>query len=150
MDSPEAAGAADPVDAPASASSPPAGGGSPAGLFGAARALLDVVFGSVVDRVELFAIELHEEKQRLIRTLVWLTAFVASLVLAAVFVGAAILVAFWPTAARVPIAVALAGLYSVAAIVAGIGLKRCLEQPRPLAATVAELRTDQTCLQPKK
>ena len=44
------------------------------GLFGSLRRLLDTSLSAVQNRVELFALELREEKCRLIEILIWASA----------------------------------------------------------------------------
>ena len=125
------------------------GAAGSASLLSSLRGLADSVFGSITDRVELLAVELHEEKHRLIQTFIWITAFIFSALLAALFVSAAIIVVFWHTPARVPVMVGLAAVYTLAAVIAGWRLRRCLHQPRPFRATVDELRRDRACLLPE-
>ncbi len=120
------------------------------GLLGSLRGFADNVFGSVQDRVELLAIELQEEKHRLIQTLIWIVAFVCSAALAVTFVSVALVVGLWNTPARVPLVVLLALAYVAAAVYAGWKLRACLtQQPKPLAATIEELGADRECIQPK-
>src|SRR5207248_1856103 len=52
----------------------PAPGSS--GLLGSLRGFADGLLGSVHDRVELFSLELHEEKHRLVQILIWISAIV--------------------------------------------------------------------------
>ena len=62
------------------------------------------------------------------------------------FASCALLVVFWDSA-RVPVAVGLAALYTLGLAVAAMAFNRYLRrQPRPFAATLAELEDDRTCL----
>jgi uncharacterized membrane protein YqjE len=126
------------------------GAPGPSGLLGSLRGLADNFFGTVQDRVELLSVELQEEKQRLTQTFLWTTVFVFTAMLATMFVSIALLLVFWDTAARIPIAIALAALYTVAAVVLGFKVRRVLHQPRPLRATLEELENDRACLPPRK
>ena len=122
---------------------------SPSGLLGSFRGLADGVVGSLRDRLELFALEVQEEKHRLIQIAVWISAIVVLALLTLVFVSGALLVVFWETA-RVPVAVGLAAFYALGFAAAVLGFKRYLRrQPRPFAATLAELEDDHTCLRDK-
>ena len=47
---------------------------APTGLMGAFRTLGDGLMASVQDRLELFSLELQEEKFRLIRIFCWISA----------------------------------------------------------------------------
>ena len=63
-----------------------------------------------------------------------------------IFASCALLVVFWDSA-RVPVAVGLAALYTLGLAVAAMAFNRYLRrQPRPFAATLAELEDDRTCL----
>lgn len=117
------------------------------GLLGSLRGFADNLFGSVQDRLELLSVELQEEKQRLVQTLLWGAVFIVCAVFAALFVSLAVLVAVWHTSARVPVAVGLAALYSGAALWVGLRLRRHIaRQPKPFAGSLEELRSDLACL----
>lgn len=118
----------------------------PSGLLGSLRGLADGLIGSAHDRLELLAVELHEEKHRLIQIFIWISAVVFLAMLAMVFVSMAIVVLFWDTA-RVAVVCSLAGTYVAALIATVIGFKRYLKrQPKPFAATLSELREDRECI----
>ena len=121
----------------------------PSGLLGSLRGLATGLLGSVHDRVELISIELHEEKQRLIRTFVWVTVSLFAALLAVGFISFAIVIACWNTAARLPVVAALAVVYAIAAVACGIKARNAVTRaPRPLAATLEELESDRECLPP--
>ena len=116
------------------------------GLLGSLRGLADGLIGSAHDRLELLAVELHEEKYRLIQIFIWISAIVFLAMLAMVFASLALVVLLWDTA-RVAVVCSLAGGYAVALIAAALGFKRYLKrQPKPFAATLSELREDQECI----
>lgn len=122
---------------------------APAGLLGSVRGLVDNLFASVHDRFELLALELQEEKYRLIQTFTWITVFVCAATLAFAFTATAVLVAVWQTEARVPVAIGLAALFLAAALFSGAKLRRMLKQDAPpFAASLNELRADRACLRP--
>jgi uncharacterized membrane protein YqjE len=117
------------------------------GLLGHLRGFADGLIGSAHDRLELLAVELHEEKYRLIQIFIWISAIVFLAMLAMVFVSMAVVVLFWETA-RIAVVCSLAGAYVAAAIAVGLGFKRYLKrQPKPFAATLGELRQDRECIQ---
>lgn len=135
-------------DAPASATDSEES--APAGLLGSLRGFVDGVFGSVRDRIELISLELQEEKQRLIQAFAWVTAFVLLAMLAAFFASCALVVAFWDTAARLPIIASLAVAYGLGAWFAGVKLRRYVQRASgPFSATLEELDNDRACLRPK-
>src|SRR5215207_10919474 len=116
------------------------------GLLGSLRDLADGLIGSAHDRLELLAIELHEEKHRLIQIFIWISAIVFFAMLAMVFASMAIVVLYWETA-RVAVVCSLAGTYGLALAALVIGFKRFLKrQPKPLAGTLSELREDRECI----
>jgi uncharacterized membrane protein YqjE len=116
------------------------------GLLGSLRGLADGLIGSAHDRLELLAIELHEEKHRLIQIFIWISAIVFLAMLAMVFASMAIVVLFWETA-RVAVVCSLAGIYIAALVATALGFKRYLKrQPKPFAATLSELREDRECI----
>lgn len=119
------------------------------GILGPIRSMIDGVFGSVEDRIELLSIELHEEKHRLVNTLIWTVAFLIVATLAVAFASFALLVAVWETEARLPVALGLAGVYLIAAVAVGLKTRKLLlNQPKPFAATLEELQTDRQCAPP--
>src|SRR5690349_11267861 len=119
---------------------------SPSGLLGSLRGFADGLLGSVHDRVELLSIELHEEKHRLIQTLLWIGAVFVAGILAIVFASLALVFLFWETA-RVAVVSGLAAAYIVALVVVVISFRRFLaRQPRPFASTLDELQSDRTCI----
>jgi len=119
---------------------------SPSGLLGSLRDFADGLLGSVHDRVELLSVELHEEKHRLVQTLLWIGAIVVAGVLAIIFASLTLVFLFWETA-RVAVVSGLAGAYIIALIVVVISFRRFLaRQPRPFSATLEELQSDRTCI----
>lgn len=118
----------------------------PSGLLGSLRGFADGVIGSIQDRFELLSIELHEEKHRLIQLAIWISVIVTLALLAIIFASLALVVVFWETA-RVPVVVTLAVVYAAGLGAAVLGFRRYLaRQTKPFAGTIAELRTDRSCI----
>jgi uncharacterized membrane protein YqjE len=116
------------------------------GFIGSIRGLAEGVIGSVHDRLELFSVELHEEKHRLVQLVIWISALVVLALLAIVFASLALVVVFWETA-RVAVVLSLAGGYLIGAVAVAFGFKRFLaRQTKPFAGTLAELREDRACI----
>ena len=116
------------------------------GLLGNLRGFADGLIGSAHDRLELLAVELHEEKQRVIQIFIWITAIGFLAMLALVFGSLAIVVLLWETA-RTAVVCSLAGAYTAAFVGAVVGFRRYLKhQPKPFAATLSELREDRECI----
>jgi len=118
----------------------------PSGLLGSLRGFADGLIGSAHDRLELLAVELHEEKHRLIQIFIWISAIVFLAMLAVVFASMALVFLLWETS-RITVVCSLAGGYIVAFVAAVMGFRRYLKrQPKPFAATLGELREDRECI----
>jgi uncharacterized membrane protein YqjE len=114
----------------------------PSGILASLRRVADTFLSTVHNRVELFAVELQEEKSWLIATLVWAAASVFFCGLAILFVvGTAVYLA---TDALRPWL--LGGFSAIFLVLAGksvAGFRRSLrEKAPPLADTVRELKKD--------
>ncbi len=123
-------------------------GPSPAtgGLLGSLRGLIDSVLFSARERLELFSLELREEKLRFVQLFIWVAAAVFSAILAITFASLAVVYLFWETA-RLAVLVTFAVLYTGGFV--GILLycrKTIAQQPRPFDATIAELTQDRACI----
>ena len=114
---------------------------SRAGIVRAMRRVWTGVLESWLDRCDLFAIELKQEKNRFIGflvagVLVSLFAFMAFLVL-----NMTILAMTWEH--RVPVLLAMLAIYLVLAAVLGLALwHKVRSAPAPFTATVEELKKD--------
>jgi uncharacterized membrane protein YqjE len=119
------------------------------GLLGSLRGFADGFLGSVHHRLELLALELHEEKFRLIQILIWVSSIMFLAMLALIFLSFAIVVVLWDVA-RITAICALAGGYVVGLVAAVVGFRRYLQtQPKPFAATLGELKEDRACIRPE-
>lgn len=119
---------------------------SSTGLLGSLRGFADGLLGSAHDRLNLLAVELHEEKYRLIQILIWISAIVLLAFLTIAFVSFALVVLLWETA-RLAAVCALAGVYLAGLVGTVLAFKRYLKnQPKPFAGTLQELREDRECI----
>ena len=118
------------------------------GLLGSARRAGSSLLALLQTRVELFAVELQEEKLRAIRLLVWLT-IALTLGVGGILVAIGVLALFlWQRAGYAGmIGLAVIALTGAATILWLIR-RRMLRGPDPFAATVAEIRKDVECLRP--
>ena len=124
------------------ATPPPA----PAGFLGSFRALGDGVLAMVESRIGLFSVELHEEKLRLIQTMIWISATVFAGMMAAMFASLTLVYLFWETA-RLAVLGGLTALYAGALVLIILSFRRfILRQPRPFAATLEEIGADRSCI----
>jgi len=122
------------------------GEGPAAGLLRSLRTLAADVLGGTHDRIELFALELQEEKVRAVRTLCWLGGALMAGFLAVVFASVTIVCLLWETA-RFAALGGLTAVFAVACALLVFGLRRQrAREPRPFAATRRELNQDCACL----
>jgi uncharacterized membrane protein YqjE len=123
---------------------------APTGLLGSLRSLGDDLLASVQDRIELFAIELQQEKLHLIRTLIWVSAIIFTGVIVVIFGSLTLIYFFWDSA-RLTALATLTGFYAVAFGVMIILFRRSIaRRPSPFAATLQELCEDRTCIRQEK
>jgi uncharacterized membrane protein YqjE len=93
-------------------------------------------------RVDLFATELQEERERGLRLLAWAMAALLTAILGALMAGATLIIVFWDTH-RVAAAVGVTAAFLVAAVACVAAFRRRLrEKPRFLDATRSELQKD--------
>ena len=102
------------------------------------------------NRVELFSVEIQEQKARLIRTLTLLavTVFLGCMALAMVTTAVVVLVG---DKARGPVLIVLSVLYTAAEVVSFFVLRKELRSgTAPLKETLSELKKDRDWLAPGK
>jgi uncharacterized membrane protein YqjE len=118
----------------------------PPGILASLRQLGDGLLGTVQDRIELIAVELQEEKFRLIQTCVWIAAAVFAGMMAITFASITVVYLFWESA-RLLVLGGLTAFYTAALAVILVRFRRFRQsQPSPFAATLAELAADRTCI----
>jgi len=116
------------------------------GLLDTLRALVESLFASVHDRVELLSVELQEEKFRLIRTLVWVSAGLFAGGMALTLGSVTLVYLFWESA-RLAVLGGLTLLYAGALVAIVVSFRRFIaRQPHPFAATRQELGEDRACI----
>jgi uncharacterized membrane protein YqjE len=124
---------------------PPVTGGFAAAL----RALADGVFASVQQRLELFSVELREEKFRLVQTFIWISAAVFTGMMAVAFGSLTLVYLFWESA-RLIVLGGLTILYAGALGGIIVAFRAFLaRQPNPFAATLHEIGEDRACIPSK-
>jgi uncharacterized membrane protein YqjE len=116
------------------------------GFLGSFRTLGDHLLATVQDRLELFSIELEEEKLRLVQTFVWISAAVFSAMMAITFTSLVLVYLFWASA-RLAVLGGLAVVYIGATVAIIVGFRRFLaRQPRPFQALRLEIGEDRECI----
>lgn len=119
---------------------------APTGYLNSLRSLGEGILASVQERVELFTVELQEEKFRLIQIFIWISAAIFAGMMAITFASLTLVYLFWESA-RLAVLGSLTFLYAgtLAAII--VGFRRYLaRQPKPFAATLQEIRDDRACI----
>jgi uncharacterized membrane protein YqjE len=119
---------------------------APSGIAAWLRAVGDALLADVRDRVALLALEVEEEKWRLIETLVAIGAAMITGVMMLALASLTLVILFWDTA-RLGVIAGLAGFHGL--LFSGIVLwlrQRLARLPRPFAATLAEIEKDRQCL----
>jgi uncharacterized membrane protein YqjE len=119
---------------------------APAGFLSSLRALGDGFLASVQDRLELFTVELQEEKFRLIQTFMWISAGVFAAMMTLTFASLTLVYLFWESA-RLAVLGGLALFYAAALVAIIIAFRRFIaRQPSPFAATQREIQEDRACI----
>ena len=116
------------------------------GFLGSVRALADSLLATVQDRLDLIAVELQEEKHRLIQVFVWINAAIFTGMMAITFASLTVVYLFWASA-RLAVFCGLTLLYTGALAAIIIAFRRFLSrQPRPFEAALQEVKLDRTCI----
>ncbi len=118
------------------------------GVFTSLRRLLKIGFAVAQNRLELFLVELQEERWQLFDTLL-LLGIVLILAGMTLMVFTVTIVVLCLRAERLDLLAALMLLYLLATIIAGWRLRSRLKSWAPFSATVTELKKDKACLDEK-
>jgi uncharacterized membrane protein YqjE len=121
----------------------------PAGILNSLRKLGRTGVGVLQNRLELFSVELEEQKARLVKVLVLAGAavFLANTALLAVSVTIVMLAG---EGARLAVLIVLSVIYVLAAVWAFLALRKELRSSaRPFQDTISELKKDAECLNPR-
>lgn len=98
------------------------------------------------NRIELFAVELQEEKCRLIEAILWASAAVVLGMMSLTLLTFVIVIWFWDSA-RLAVLLALGGVYLLGTIVAWRGLRARLRRTTAFSGTLDEIKRDRACLE---
>jgi uncharacterized membrane protein YqjE len=123
-------------------------GDSGKGVFASLRRLLKTSFAIAQNRLELFLVELQQERLQLFETLL-LLGVVLILAGMSLLVFTVTVVVLCLRADRLGPVVLLMLVYLVATGIAGWRLRLRLKGWAPFSATVAELKKDKVCLEEK-
>lgn len=111
--------------------------------------LLDTGLAIAGNRVELFAVELREEKCRLVEAILCAVAVAALGVMALTLVTFTVVVLLWENG-RIPALAGLAVLYLAGTFFAWRALQRRLKASLAFAATLEQIKKDRACLETQK
>jgi uncharacterized membrane protein YqjE len=116
------------------------------GLFKSLRRLATTLVAVFQNRVELFAVEMHEERHRLVEVLV-LAGGALVLATLAVLVFSAVLICLFAEPYRIYAALGVGVLYVLGAVGLAVRLKERL-RTEPFTETLNQIKKDCECLTP--
>jgi uncharacterized membrane protein YqjE len=116
------------------------------GVWGSLKRILDTLLAITQNRVELFAVELQEEKCRLAEAMMCAAAVAGLGLMTLSLVTFTIVVLFWENG-RLPALIGLSVLYLAGTVLAWRALQARLRQPTAFTETIAELTKDRACLE---
>ncbi|MBA4138292.1 MAG: hypothetical protein C0518_13350 [Opitutus sp.] len=120
----------------------------PPGFVSSLQNLGDALLGTAQDRLRLFAVELQEEKLRLVQILLFTAAAVLAGIMTLTFASLTLAFLFWESG-RLIVLVGITVFYLVALLAIVVAFRRFLKrQMPPFAATLEEFKNDRACLRP--
>jgi uncharacterized membrane protein YqjE len=121
------------------------GSGSSSGFTDSLAGLGDNLLGTLQERIELISIELQEEKCRLMRLIVWMSAAVFAGVMTLSFATLGVVYLFWESA-RLGVLAGFTMVYGAVFAWVIVALRTSFGQSRPLEATIRTLKEDRECI----
>jgi uncharacterized membrane protein YqjE len=116
------------------------------GILATVTRLLKTLHDVAENRVELFLIELKEERARFFDALLLAAVGIVCALMALVMLTFTVVVAFWETH-RLPVLVLVTVVYAVAAAAAFINLRARLQRWRAFSETLEQIKKDRSCLE---
>ena len=118
------------------------------GVLQSLRGLTDSILALLQNRLELFGVEIQEQKERLLRVLIW-TAVVVFLGNMTAILLTLTIVVLAGEKARGPVLIGLTLVYLAGAIAAILALRKEMRSvPPALSETTAEIKKDRDWLKP--
>jgi uncharacterized membrane protein YqjE len=114
------------------------------GVLAAVARLFQTLRDSAANRIELFLVELQEERIRLIDALLLVAVAIVCAVMTLVMITFLVVVIFWDTHRLLVLALVTAA-YAVAAVVAVVKLRSRLQRWQAFSATLEEFKKDRAC-----
>ncbi len=118
------------------------------GLLGSLKQMLQTASQLLENRVELFLLELKEERLRLVAALLLALAGGVCALMTLVLLTFTIVVVFWDEY-RIPALVLLSVAYAAGAVGAFVSLRRRLRRWQAFAASLEQIKKDRACLETK-
>jgi uncharacterized membrane protein YqjE len=115
------------------------------GVWASLKRILDTLLAAAQNRVELFAVELQEEKCRLVEAILCAAAVAAFGMMTLSLVTFTVVLLFWENG-RLPALASLSVLYLVGTVLAWRALQSRLKDRSAFAGTLDELKKDRACL----
>ena len=115
------------------------------GVWASLKRILDTLLATAQNRVELFAVELQEEKCRLAEAILCAAAAAALGMMTLTLVTFTVVILFWENG-RIPALVGLSMLYLVGTALAWRALRSRLKARSAFTGTLEELKKDRACL----
>jgi uncharacterized membrane protein YqjE len=115
------------------------------GFWQSGSRILESLLGLVQNRVELFGVELSEERQRSVEALILGAAIAAFAIMGLLLFTFGLVLVFWERG-RVAVSFVLGMGYLISAALVWRRLQHRLREARPFSATVGEIRKDREWL----
>lgn len=116
------------------------------GLLATVARMFKTLRAVAVNRVELFLVELKEERAQLFSALLLAAAGIVCASMTLILITFTVLVIFWDTH-RLLALVLMVCVYAVAAVVAFVRLRCRLERWQAYSATLEQIKKDRSCLE---
>lgn len=116
------------------------------GVWASLKRIVDTLLATVQNRVELFAVELQEEKCRLVEAILCAAAVAAFGMMTLSLLTFTVVILFWENG-RLAALAGLSVLYLVGTALAWRALQARLKARSAFAGTLDELKKDRACLE---
>lgn len=116
------------------------------GVWASLKRMLEALLATAQNRIELFTVELQEEKRRMVEALLWAAALAAFGMMTLSLVTFTIVVLCWDNGRMLALAVLIV-LHFVGTVVAWQALQSRLNSKSAFTDTLAEIKKDRSCLE---
>lgn len=116
------------------------------GVWTSLKCILDTLLATAQNRVALLAVELQEEKRRVVEAMLCAAAVAAFGMMTLTLVTFTVVVLFWENG-RLPALAILSAVFFVGTVLAWRTLQSQIKGRKTFAATLDELKKDRACLE---